>query len=47
MYIVKGDIRRRTFYLIRVCSARIVRIDLLRCRTLIETNEALKEVLAS
>lgn len=35
------------FNLIRVCSARIVRIDLLRCRTLIETNEALKEVLAS
>jgi hypothetical protein len=38
---------RRTSNLVRIRGARIVRIDLLRCRTLVETDKTLEEILAS
>jgi hypothetical protein len=37
----------RTSDLIRICSTRIVCIYLFRCRTLIETDKPLEEILAS
>jgi hypothetical protein len=42
----RGNKRTHTSNLIRVSRARIVRIDLLRRRALVETDETLEEILA-
>jgi hypothetical protein len=43
---VQRGIRRHTSNLIRICRTRIVSINLLCCRALVEANEALEEILA-
>lgn len=42
-----GDCVQHESNLIRICGACIVRIDLLRCRALVEADKALEEILAS